>query len=150
VLAGKRIKLRNVPEDIPKPILGNGSAQSSVNALKLKTKLSLEQNNILTNNGKLTDNAIINSTKIDLADSVIGNPPIVKALTRDGSDIKDWQKFKTEKTLGPNDKPIEVHFYKNNKTGKIDYETVDYKVKGTVPAFLKATPPKEPTVPPSG
>ena len=57
---------------------------------------------------------------------------MVNILTKDGSHITDWQKFKTEKITMPNNQLREIHFYKNNKTNKIDYETYDFKVKGKI------------------
>ena len=32
----------------------------------------------------------------------------------------------------PNGQSMQIHFYMNTKTGKIDYETKDFKVKGVV------------------
>ncbi|KAA8734858.1 filamentous hemagglutinin N-terminal domain-containing protein [Acinetobacter qingfengensis] len=110
----------------------NTSKAASVNsALKLRTELSFKQAGILTNDGRLTDKAIHNSTKIDLKDP-IRNPSIVSALTKDGSDITDWGKFTTNSIKMQNGQNMQIHYYKNLKTGKIDYQTKDFKVKGVV------------------
>ncbi len=48
------------------------------------------------------------------------NPKVQKALQKDGSNLKDWNKMKAK--IG--DK--EVHYYQNSKTGKVHYDN-DYK-----------------------
>lgn len=76
--------------------------------------------------------SINGSSEVILADGVIRNPNVVKALTKDGSKISDWKKFTTESVRMPNGQSMQIHYYKNVKTGKIDYKTQDYKVKGEV------------------
>ena len=93
----------------------------------------MKQADILSADGKLTNLAIQNSKEIFLSDTVIKNPTIIKQLTGDGSAITDWAKFKTQSVAGPNGSSLQVHFYKNKVTGKIDYDTPDYKVKGVIP-----------------
>lgn len=104
---------------------------SSTNALKLRTTLAFQEKGILDVNRKLTQEAIKGAQPINLKQD-IGNPVVVDILTKDGSHITDWQKFKTEKVPMPNGQSREIHFYQNSKTGKIDYETYDFKVKGEV------------------
>ncbi|MDS7930461.1 hypothetical protein RMB03_02765 [Acinetobacter sp. V91_7] len=87
---------------------------------------------ILINEGKLTQKSIIESTRIDLADGVLRNPKVVEVLMKDGSDITDWKKFTTKSVSTQNGQYLQIHFYKNIKTDKIDYEIQDYKVKGVV------------------
>lgn len=111
-----------------------GRAASIANALRLKTELSLKQGNILNNDGRLTVEAIDSADIIRLKDGLIKNPSIVQELTKDGSKITDWEKFTTQSVSGPNGSSLQVHFYKNKVTGKIDYETPDFKVKGVVPS----------------
>jgi filamentous hemagglutinin len=94
--------------------------------------LAFEEAGVLTKNGTLTSEAINKATEIKLADRVIKNPTIIKELTKDGSKIEDWSKYKTNSVTMPNGQRLQVHFYKNDITGKIDYMTQDYKVKGVV------------------
>ena len=53
--------------------------------------------------------------------------------------IKNWAKFTTRSIKLPSGQSRQIHFYKNLKTGAIDYNTIDFKVKGTVSLdkFLK-------------
>lgn len=126
--AGKNVDILKVDQKV----ISKNSSNSVVDALKLKTELTFRQAGILTNEGKLTQKGINESTRIDLADGVIRNPKIVEVLTKDGSNIADWKKFTTKSVSNPNGQNLQIHFYKNIKTGKIDYETQDYKVKGIV------------------
>ncbi|WP_423192761.1 hypothetical protein [Cupriavidus sp. H18C2] len=66
-----------------------------------------------------------------MTDEEIRNPEVVKTLTSDGSNIADWGKY-TTRSIRSNGQSLQVHFYMNNATGKIDYETSDFKVKGVV------------------
>ena len=111
--------------------LGKDSAKNIKTGTQLKTTLAFEEAGILTKEGKLTQQAINNARKIDLADGVIKNQTIVKELTKDGSNIKDWAKYTTGSITMPNGQRLQIHFYKN-VTGKVDYTTQDYKVKGVV------------------
>lgn len=107
-------------------------ATTPQSALKLRTELAFKEAGILTNDGKLTKKAIANSELVVLSDGVIRNPDVVKVLTKDGSKITDWKKFSTQSILMPNGQSMQIHYYKNVRTGKIDYETKDYKVKDEV------------------
>ncbi|MDG2959227.1 hypothetical protein, partial [Exercitatus varius] len=99
---------------------------------QLKTELAFRESGILDDSGKLTVSAIRNSKLIPLSDGVIKNPAIVKHLTKDGSNISDWHKMTTESIKLSNGQSLQIHYYKNLKTGAIDYETKDFKVKGVV------------------
>ena len=101
----------------------------------LRTELAFKEAGILDRNGFLTQNAIERSKVLKLKDGYIRNPEIVKVLTKDGSRIEDWEKMTTESIKLPNGQFNQIHFYKNAKTGKIDYETKDFKVKGEVNDF---------------
>jgi hypothetical protein len=46
--------------------------------------------------------------------------PVVKELTKDGSNINDWNKMTTQ--VGD----YQTHYYQNAKTGEINYN-YDYK-----------------------
>ncbi|OOF45774.1 hypothetical protein BKK52_12080 [Rodentibacter trehalosifermentans] len=107
-------------------------ATSNKTRAQLRAELAFKDANILTVDGKLTDVAINNSRIINLTDGVIKNPSIVKILTKDGSRIEDWKKMTTESIKLSNGQSLQIHFYKNVKTGKVDYETKDFKVKGVV------------------
>lgn len=101
-------------------------------ALQLRTELTFKQAGILDDNGKLTTTAIENSRKISLSSGVIENSKVIRILTKDGSKIEDWNKYTTKSVVMPNGQSMQIHFYMNTKTGKIDYETKDFKVKGVV------------------
>lgn len=101
-------------------------------ALQLRTELAFKQAGILDDNGKLTTTTIENSRKISLSSGVIENSKVISILTKDGSKIEDWNKYTTKSVVMPNGQSMQIHFYMNTKTGKIDYETKDSKVKGVV------------------
>ena len=101
----------------------------------LRTELAFKDAGILDHNGFLTQNAIERSKVLKLKDGYIRNPEIIRVLTKDGSRIEDWEKMTTESIKLPNGQSNQIHFYKNSKTGKIDYETKDFKVKGEVNDF---------------
>lgn len=122
-------------------------ATSAVDGLKLRAELSLKDGGILTDGGRLTPQAVRNSKKINLSDGAINNPSVKKVLTKDGSNINDWEKFTTQSVPGPNGSSLQVHFYKNKATGKIDYDTPDFKIKTEIPAIPKSSL-SEPKVPP--
>ncbi|WP_373357783.1 DUF637 domain-containing protein [Acinetobacter lactucae] len=110
----------------------NTNKAANVNsALKLRTELAFKQSGILQIDGRLTQQAIKNSQEIKLKDP-LRNPSVVQVLTKDGSQLSDWAKFTTESVKMPNGQSMQIHYYKNIKTGKIDYQTKDYKVKGIV------------------
>ncbi|MBN2655261.1 MAG: hypothetical protein JXR79_09165 [Nitrospirae bacterium] len=108
------------------------AASSAADALRLRTQLAFQEAGVLTQEGKLTAEAIQDATRIRLKDGVIQNPSIVKTLTQDGSKIEDWAKYYTRSVSMPNGQSMQIHFYQNIKTGKIDYSSVDYKVKEVV------------------
>ena len=101
----------------------------------LRTELAFKDAGILDNNGFLTQNAIERSKVLKLKDGYIRNPEIIRVLTKDGSRIEDWEKMTTESIKLPNGQFNQIHFYKNSKTGRIDYEKKDFKVKGEVNDF---------------
>jgi len=108
------------------------SAVSTANALRLRTQLAFQEAGVLDAQLRLTPQAIARSDLIRLEGGVIKNKEITQILTRDGSAIKDWNKFTTESVKMPNNQSMQIHYYKNVHTGKIDYITYDFKVKGIV------------------
>ena len=94
-------------------------ADNSIQTLQHRTELSLKYQNILTSDGKLTPQAVKESDFIYLGPDGIRNPKIIESLTKDGSNIKDWQKFTTQSVAGPNGSCIQVHFYKIEKQEKL-------------------------------
>jgi filamentous hemagglutinin len=56
----------------------------------------------------------------------------VKELTSDGSKIADWSKYTTQSVKMVNGQSMQIHYYKNSATGKIDSVTSDFKVKEIV------------------
>lgn len=125
-----------IDETTAKKVIDNLGNSNVADALRLRTKLSFEEAGILTKDGKLTENAIKKADKISLKENgievSIKNPEIVKELTKDGSKIEDWAKYKTDSVKMPNGQSKQIHFYKNEKTGKVDYSTQDYKVKDII------------------
>ncbi|MFN7710603.1 MAG: hypothetical protein ACK5O7_06570 [Holosporales bacterium] len=106
--------------------------QSATQKLQLQTRLHLQEKGILTQDGRLTEYALKESRVITLQGDIIKNPSVVKTLTQDGSKIEHWAKFKTPSVEVGTGQRMQVHYYKNTKTGKVDYVTQDYKVKGVV------------------
>lgn len=100
--------------------------------LQPRTELTFKQAGILDDNGKLTTTTIENSRKISLSSGVIENSKVISILTKDSSKIEDWNKYTTKSVVMPNGQSMQIHFYMNTETGKIDYETKDFKVKGVV------------------
>ncbi len=109
-----------------------GGAADMTSSAQLRTQLSLQQAGILDSNGQLTAQAIKGSDPIPLADGGIKNPSVVSELTSDGSNIADWGKYTTQSVTMPNGQSMQVHYYMNSVTGKVDYVTPDFKVKGVV------------------
>lgn len=107
--------------------------KSAADALRLRTTLAFQEANILTSDAKLTVQAVQSSTPIRLAGTgTINNPSVVQELTSDGSKITDWGKYTTQSVSMPNGQSMQLHYYMNSVTKKIDYVTQDYKVKGVV------------------
>lgn len=79
-------------------------------ATKMRVELWLRQGGILDGNGRLTKDAVRQSTRIILTDEVIRNPEVVKTLTSDGSNIADWGKY-TTRSIRSNGQSLQVHFY---------------------------------------
>lgn len=112
-------------------VVSTGAADMTT-ALQLRTQLGFQQAGILDANGQLTRQAILSSDPIKLADGVIKNPSIVSELTKDGSNISEWGKYNTQSVTMPNGQSLQIHYYMNGVTGKIDYVAQDFKVKGVV------------------
>ncbi|WP_244136384.1 filamentous hemagglutinin N-terminal domain-containing protein [Burkholderia sp. BCC0405] len=109
-----------------------GSAANMTTSVQLRTQLAFQEAGILDANGLLTQSAIRNSDPIALAEGKIKNPVVVQELTRDGSAITDWGKYTTQSAKMPNGQSMQIHYYMNAVTGKVDYVTSDFKVKGIV------------------
>jgi hypothetical protein len=78
-----------------------------------------------TKNWKLNDQFLKPAELISNIDK-INNPKVIKKLTKDGSHIEDWKKFKT-KSVPTQFGKVQVHFYKNDNLGKINFSE-DYKI----------------------
>jgi hypothetical protein len=122
----------NEAENTSDGIATAGSAVDMTTAAQLRTKLAFQEAGILDANGRLTEQAIQNSELVVLAGGKLNNPAVVKELTNDGSNITDWRKYSTKSVKMPNGQSLQIHYYKNTVTEKIDYITRDYKVKGIV------------------
>ncbi|MDF2868186.1 MAG: Hemolysin [Gammaproteobacteria bacterium] len=123
----------------------NYAAHNAADALRLKTELVLRQAGILDEGGKLTGEAIMASRRALREGEILKNPSVVKELTKNGSNIADWEKLTTQSVEMSSGQRIQVHFYKNRITGEVNYTHPDFKVKNPVNLF-PSNPGKEPTV----
>ncbi|MDB2686765.1 DNA/RNA non-specific endonuclease [Mariniblastus sp.] len=123
-----KVKPKVIDAKIGKP--KRAQSPSMIDRAKLRTELSLKQADILTHDGKLTSKAVLDSKRIESVKE-INNSKIIEQLTRDGSDVSDWAKHTTESTPLPDGDRMQVHFYKH-KSGRIDYETPDFKVSKNI------------------
>lgn len=97
--------------------------------------LSLKQANIIDNSGKLTKSALSNIKLLKTGDE-LRNKKVISELTRDGSSIGDWAKYATKEAVEIfNGQKIQIHFYRNEVTQKINYN-IDYKVVPVISPFL--------------
>jgi hypothetical protein len=120
------------PRQTKSTILQTRDYSTSFNtALKQKTHLAFEEAGVLTRDGRLTPKALGKSSHIPL-EGGIKNKIIKETLTADGSQISDWGKYKTQSVTLPTGESRQIHFYMNKKTGKVDYETVDFKISRDV------------------
>lgn len=109
------------------------TAPSIADGLKLRVELALQEANILDQNGKLTEYALSNIKPL-MSGARLRNPNVIKELTKDGSKMVDWKKYTTREAVTlSNGQKVQVHFYKNDITGQINYN-VDYKVVPTISA----------------
>lgn len=113
----------------------NYAAHNAADAWRLKTILALQEANVLDLEGKLTQSAIKESYPALRPDIILKNPSVIAALTADGSNIAAWDKLTTQSIEMPTGQRIQVHFYKNQITGEINYTHPDFKVKGIVDIF---------------
>ena len=131
------VKPQKVDDDLKKYMdyakhKGAGYANNLNNKLRLDAELAFKQAGILDDFGKLTAKAVQNAKRINLAEGEVKNKAVRKILTKDGSKITDWGKFTTESVKLGNGQKKQIHFYKNLKNGKVDYETIDYKIKDEI------------------
>ncbi|XAZ33245.1 RHS repeat-associated core domain-containing protein [Paenarthrobacter ureafaciens] len=107
---------------------------NAANGPRLAQQLAREQaasraNALFTRSGNLTTEAV-RDAKIIIPGEELGlrdpNQTLIKYLTRDGSDIKDWGKYSTKSMTESPYGDFKVHFYKNEATGAVDYG-YDYK-----------------------
>jgi hypothetical protein len=121
----------NVLENLDDVLGEKTGADNVANGLRLRTQLAFQEAGILDESFQLTTNALDNS-KLLINGENIGNQKIISVLTEDGFLITDWSKFTTNAVKMPNGQNLQVHFYQNTQTGKVDYLTPDFKVKGIV------------------
>ena len=131
-LGGKGVKLvkdrfylgKNLKNDKPTIELVKDKDSATNVALheKYKKELSnLEISSLFNKDGTLTKEAILKREQIIAGDN-LGNIELIKELTKDGSNIKDWAKFKIDANKA------EIHFYYNEKNNRAYYD-MDYKTK---------------------
>jgi hypothetical protein len=117
-------------------------AHNVANFDRLKTIHAFQQAGILTQDEKLTPYAI---AKVKLAEGKkfkINNPTVIRELTADGSHIDDWKKFKTPSIELSTGQHVQIHYYKNIKTGKVNYTHKDYKVSANIESGKRIPSPK--------
>lgn len=129
---GKQTRVRE-PSRREMPVrmfLDNGRPRIAKNANKRELRWAQQEfrrQGLLNSNNTLTRKGIITSNPVHLSGGKIRNRAVVAELTKDGSKIRHWGKYRTGKIMHPSTKkPIEIHFYMNRKTGKINY-TADYR-----------------------
>ncbi len=89
--------------------------------MRLKQSLRLaEASSVFTKAGGLHPEVIAGS-RVIIPGQRLGNPDLIKHLTRDGSSIADWAKYSTGQFVRPGGGHFEVHFYMNSVTKAIDY-----------------------------
>ena len=110
-----------------KALPGDFYANNLNQALKLEAKLAFQEARVLSPKGKLTKTGIGRSKEIILEDQ-IRNPKVIAELTKDGSSMVDWKKFKTPSVTLSNGERVQIHYYRNIKTGRVDYVTKDFKL----------------------
>ena len=111
-----------VDAEVPR---GTTGAESAVNARRLAQQLTRQEaSSAFTPGGALHSEVLARSRPI-IPGSQIQNPAVIRELTADGSRIADWAKFSTETLQSPSG-PFQVHFYRNVRTGTVNY-TIDYK-----------------------
>jgi hypothetical protein len=91
---------------------------------------SVEQAGIIAN-GTLTPQAIQAATSAGVKGADLKNPVVIQELTQGARQITDWEKLTTHSVELSRGQRIQVHFYRNNRTGEVNYN-VDFKVKNEV------------------
>ncbi len=108
------------------------SAKRTDNASRLRTQLAFEEAGILKRGGDgLTNEAIAKARKITISGGQLTNPKVIKELTKDGSSITDWGKFRTNSVQLSSGQRAQIHFYKNKKNGDVN-QNIDFKVSGII------------------
>jgi hypothetical protein len=98
---------------------------NNINLLRLQHKLTLDEaGSIFTEDGGLTEDAILESLLVIPATSIRNNRLLVEFNRRSGS-INDWAKYVTQMRRSPSGN-YEMHFYRNEVTGDVYYGK-DYK-----------------------
>ncbi|HEV2523811.1 MAG TPA: hypothetical protein VGU44_01595, partial [Gammaproteobacteria bacterium] len=111
--------------------IGSIQVHSVTDAMRLNTELALKQANILCAKGELTSHAL-SDIKTLTAGVKLNNPKVIQELTRDGSKMADWAKYTTREAVTlSNGQKVQVHFYKNDITGKVN-KSIDCKITPAV------------------
>jgi hypothetical protein len=76
---------------------------------------------------------VLANSSLIIPGSRLKSSKVIEELTSDGSNIADWGKYTTQRFRSPSG-PFEVHFYRNQATGAINYQ-MEYKaiLGGRVP-----------------
>lgn len=105
-------------------------ANSPVDYTKMRVELALREANFIDSSGKLTKAVLAKPIPL-ISGKKLRSSSVIKALTKDGSNILDWTKYTTKDIILFNGQKIQIHYYMNIKTKKIDYN-IGYKVKERV------------------
>jgi RHS repeat-associated protein len=133
-------KKQPTSEDVPK----TNEAHNAASYEKLQTRLrTQERTSILKENGTLRPEVIKASSEI-MNGSQLNNKSLINNLTKDGSNIADWNKMsyiiKQQSPAG--EKSIDIHYYYNSRTGATYFDE-DYKTKLSTNYFEQTPKPKQ-------
>jgi hypothetical protein len=95
--------------------------------LKLKAELKFLEAGFIDFSRNLTHKAITHSKVVTKGKS-LKNPKVIRELTKDGSSMAQWAKYKTSTVRLGNGQPLNIHFYYNEVSRKVN-QTIDFKVK---------------------
>jgi hypothetical protein len=120
----------------------NIGASTQVSRLQLNTELALKELGILDSHGRLTTSVLEKAVPALRVGTALKNNTVIRELTKDGSQITDWQKLATPSVKLPSGQKVRVHFYQNRLTGEVNYTHHDFKVKNPVDVFVGTLSPQ--------
>jgi hypothetical protein len=127
----------------------NFGASSVINTAQLRAYLTLIDAGILDKTGMLTEHVVLKARPAISANSIFKNQAVIDELTKNGSKIGEWTKVKSPSIELSTGQKIQVHFYKNKVTNRVNYN-IDFKVSSEVhhPLSKHPNPKPQPTYSP--